>query len=73
MKLKPLDVALLLVFMTLLGFVVTVIVCNVKGIQIQDSLVTGFLAIIGAEIATCGGITIFKNRRKTICKKDDDK
>lgn len=62
---KALDVALLLTFATLLAFVTVVIVCNVKGILIQDSLINMFLGIVGAEIATCGGITIFKNRRKT--------
>lgn len=61
---KALNVALLITFFTLLAFVTVVVLCNIRNIQIQDSLINMFLGIIGTEIATCGGITIFKNRRK---------
>lgn len=57
---KTLDVALLITLFALLVFVGFVCACNVKEIQIQGELITGFLAIIGAELASCGGIQIFK-------------
>lgn len=57
---KAMDIALLMTFFTLLIFVGVVIICNINGIEIQDSLINMFLGIIGAEITACGGIKIFK-------------
>lgn len=61
---KALNIALLMTFFTLIVFVIFVAMCNVNGIQIQDSLINMFLGIIGAEITTCGGIQIFKVKHK---------
>lgn len=65
---KSLDIALLVTLATLLIFVSFVSVCNVKGIQIQDSLITTLLGILGGEIVSCGGIQIFKikHRHKSV-------
>lgn len=67
---KAMDIALLMTFFTLLTFVTVVVVCNIKGIQIQSELIVSFLSIVGAEITACGGIQIFKVKHG---KKKEDK
>lgn len=61
---RGLDVALFITFFTLIAFVVFVAICNVNKIEVQDSLINMFLGIVGAEIASCGGIQIFKIKHK---------
>ena len=61
---KTQDKILLILLVTILAFVVTVIVFNFNGLQVQDSLINMFLGICGGELVTMGGIQIFKKRRE---------
>jgi hypothetical protein len=45
-----------------LVFIAVVIVCNVKGVLVQEGVVTGFFSMVTAELGFMGGIKIFKRR-----------
>lgn len=45
---------------TFVIFAVIVVICNVNTIQVQDSLINMFMGTIATELATMGGIQIFK-------------
>ena len=46
--------------LTALVFVVTVLVFNFRGVEVQDTLINMFFMMITAELATMGGIQITK-------------
>lgn len=51
---------LLILLFTIIAFVVTVLVYNALGLQVQDSLINMFLGAATAELVAMGGIKAFK-------------
>lgn len=57
---------------TLVAFTVTVLFFNYNGKQVQPELITGFIAAITGELATMGGIKVFKVRHEPRAENNSD-
>lgn len=71
-KMNTMDKMLLTLLITVLAFVITVLVYNYQGKFVQETLIQLFLGGIITEIATMGGIKIFKVRGETKKDKETD-
>lgn len=69
-KWNTFDKILLVLLITILAFVITVLIFNAKGMFVQDSLIQLFLGLCATELATMGGIKMFKTKHED--KRDGD-
>lgn len=55
---------------TLVAFTVTVLFFNYNGKEVQPELITGFIVAVTGELATMGGIKVFKVRHEPRAEND---